>query len=251
MSWYYGWRPYVPVAVKQRRAEAYAAKLAKKEKRDLCPVKLDGRKIAHSFWGRAWCTNLEGYSDYANRLPRGRTYVRNGSVIDLKIEKGRINATVSGSELYEIRIERNRITGMGLAGIGVVGFFDLSAADEFISVVGLDIRTTGQLGFCQPVDKGVGFHAADFDSCIFQLLGQLTAERDTHPDKIGTCSDELRRLLQRPLDAGVDERGTDPWTPRIAHDVDQLASRRPVRVDAIKCGFGETRRLRLGGCPAV
>ena len=93
--------------------------------------------------------------------------------------------------------------------------------------------------------------SADFDSRIFQLLGQLTAERDTHPDQIGTCSDELRRLLQRPLDAGVDERGTDPWTPRIAHDVDQLASRRPVRVDAIKCGFGETRRLRLGGCPAV
>jgi uncharacterized Zn finger protein len=58
-----------------------------------------------TFWGRAWCTNLESYSDYSNRLPRGRTYVCNGSVVDLKIAKGRIEALVSGSELYEIQID--------------------------------------------------------------------------------------------------------------------------------------------------
>jgi uncharacterized Zn finger protein len=67
-------------------------------------VKLDGRLIARTFWGKAWCENLERYSDFANRLPRGRTYVRNGSVIDLQITKGTIKAVVSGSEIYRVTI---------------------------------------------------------------------------------------------------------------------------------------------------
>jgi len=68
-------------------------------------VKIEGKAIASTFWSKAWCMNLEGYSDFANRLPRGRTYVRNGSVVDLKIAKGKITALVSGSELYEIAID--------------------------------------------------------------------------------------------------------------------------------------------------
>ena len=56
----------------------------------IAPVTIEGRKIAKSFWGKSWCTNLERYSDYANRLPRGRTYVRNGSVVDLQIAKGEV-----------------------------------------------------------------------------------------------------------------------------------------------------------------
>ncbi|MGO9919635.1 MAG: SWIM zinc finger family protein, partial [Isosphaeraceae bacterium] len=58
-----------------------------------------------TFWGKAWCENLESYSDFSNRLPRGRTYVRNGSVVHLTIDKGRIEALVSGSEVYEIQID--------------------------------------------------------------------------------------------------------------------------------------------------
>ena len=65
---------------------------------------IEGRKIAKSFWGQAWCTNLERYSDYAYRLPRGRSYVRNGFVIDLQIAKGKITARVGGSDLYNIKI---------------------------------------------------------------------------------------------------------------------------------------------------
>ena len=68
------------------------------------PVVIDGRTIARTFWGKAWCDNLESYSDYANRLPRGRTYVRNGSVVDLQIKPGKITALVSGSELYKVEI---------------------------------------------------------------------------------------------------------------------------------------------------
>lgn len=104
MSWYGGWRPYVPVWKRRANAANYAAKLAKKEGRTLSPVKLDGHKIATSFWGQAWCDNLERYSDFANRLPRGRTYVRNGSVIDLQIERGNVKSIVSGSEIYRVTI---------------------------------------------------------------------------------------------------------------------------------------------------
>jgi uncharacterized Zn finger protein len=104
MGWFYGFKPYVPVA--QRRAQA-AREVAKRMKKGqaVLPVRIDGRKITSTFWGEAWCTNLEGYSDFANRLPRGRTYVRNGSVVHLHIEKGRITALVSGSSLYEIQID--------------------------------------------------------------------------------------------------------------------------------------------------
>jgi uncharacterized Zn finger protein len=102
--WYGEWRPYVPVAQRRAQAAVYAAKLAKKEKRLLCPAKPEGRAIARSFWGQAWCDNLESYSDFENRLPRGRTYVRNGSVIDLQIERGRVKAIVSGSEIYRVTI---------------------------------------------------------------------------------------------------------------------------------------------------
>jgi uncharacterized Zn finger protein len=98
------WRPYVSVG--QRRANAAKAmdKLAKKG-HPVSPVRLEGRTIAKTFWGKAWCDNLESYSDYENRLPRGRTYVRNGSVADLQIAQGKITAFVSGSELYRITID--------------------------------------------------------------------------------------------------------------------------------------------------
>ncbi len=106
MSWgYYGWRPYVPVAQRRAKAAREIAKLAKKTGRAAAPVLANGRNIATTFWGRAWCDNLEAYSDFANRLPRGRTYVRNGSVVDLQISPGRIEARVAGSELYRIQIK--------------------------------------------------------------------------------------------------------------------------------------------------
>ncbi len=107
----YGYGRYVPVA--ERRAKA-ARKLAKLSKagRDIKPIRVAGRAIANTFWGKAWCENLEAYSDYANRLPRGRTYTRNGSILDLQIAEGRIDALVSGSELYTVTL---RITPLPAA----------------------------------------------------------------------------------------------------------------------------------------
>ena len=68
------------------------------------PVEIEGRKIARSFWGQAWCDHLESFSDFENRLPRGRTYIRNGSVCHLEISRGAIKAMVCGSSLYTVEI---------------------------------------------------------------------------------------------------------------------------------------------------
>jgi uncharacterized Zn finger protein len=103
MSYYFAWRPYISVAEKRRNAEREVAKL-KKRGQSIAPVRIEGRTIAKSFWGQAWCANLERYSDYESRLPRGRSYVRNGSVVDLQIGKGEVAAMVTGSELYKIKV---------------------------------------------------------------------------------------------------------------------------------------------------
>jgi uncharacterized Zn finger protein len=100
---FYGWRPYVPVHVRRRRAEREMQRLAKKG-HPVSPVVVEGRTIAKTFWGQSWCRNLEAYSDYSNRLPRGRSYVRNGSVVDLQIAPGKVTARVAGSSLYSVRV---------------------------------------------------------------------------------------------------------------------------------------------------
>jgi uncharacterized Zn finger protein len=100
---YYGFDPYVSVGARRAQAARELAKLQKKG-RKVSPVVIEGRKIAGTFWGEAWCDNLERYSDYANRLPRGRTYVRNGSVLDLQVGSGCVTALVSGSTMYDVKV---------------------------------------------------------------------------------------------------------------------------------------------------
>jgi len=100
----WGWRPYVSVAERRRKAAREMEKL-KKKGRSVSPVVVEGRAIAKTFWGKAWCDNLEHYSDFANRLPRGRTYVRNGSVMDLQIARGEVKSLVSGSEIYKVAVK--------------------------------------------------------------------------------------------------------------------------------------------------
>jgi len=103
MSYWSYYPPYVPVAQRRANAAKQVAKL-KKQGHAVSPVVIEGRKIAKNFWGKAWCENLERYSDFANRLPRGRTYVNNGSVIDLQLARGKVQALVSGSEIYEVEV---------------------------------------------------------------------------------------------------------------------------------------------------
>ncbi|MBU4272398.1 MAG: SWIM zinc finger family protein [Planctomycetes bacterium] len=116
MSWYYDWKPYVSVAERRRRARKKMDALRRKGV-DIQPITIDGRKIAKTFWGEAWCDHLESFSDYENRLPRGRTYVRNGSVCHLSVAEGRIEAKVSGTELYNVCIQIKKLSAKKWNGI--------------------------------------------------------------------------------------------------------------------------------------
>jgi uncharacterized Zn finger protein len=108
--WFDGaWPSYVPVAERRKQAAREVEKLRKKG-HPVTPVVLEGRTIARTFWGKAWCDNLESYQDFENRLPRGRSYVRNGAVIDLQISPLEIKAVVSGSSIYRVSIS---ITALG------------------------------------------------------------------------------------------------------------------------------------------
>jgi len=102
MYGYYGWRPYVSIAQKLANAKKFAEK---KLKGKANPITVAGRKITSTFWGDAWCDNLETYSDFENRMPRGRTYIRNGSVVHLEIDKGVIKSYVAGSDTYAITVK--------------------------------------------------------------------------------------------------------------------------------------------------
>ena len=103
MARYGSWPRYVPVAERRRKAAQELARLSKKGQ-SASPVVVTGRAIANTFWGKAWCETMEGFGDYANRLPRGRTYVRNGSVVDLKISPTRVDAMVIGSAIYSVNV---------------------------------------------------------------------------------------------------------------------------------------------------
>jgi len=100
----WGWKKYVPVATRLAKAKKKINQL-KKQGEVIDPIEIQGRSIAKKFWGKQWCEHLETFSDFSNRLPRGRTYVRNGSVCHLRITKGCVEAFVSGSTLYNVKME--------------------------------------------------------------------------------------------------------------------------------------------------
>lgn len=101
---FYRWKPYVSAAERRRKAELEITK-SRKKGAQMEPVVIRGRAIAATFWGKAWCDNIERYSDFSNRLPRGRTYVRNRSVLDLRITAGKVVARVMGSDLYVVEVK--------------------------------------------------------------------------------------------------------------------------------------------------
>ena len=111
MSWDgWGWRPYVPVAERRARADRAIRKMGKKG-RTFSPVVIEGRQIAQTFWGKGWCDHLESHSDFENRLPRGRSYVRNGHVRDLQVTAGKVIGLVAGTDIYTIEIDIKTLPG--------------------------------------------------------------------------------------------------------------------------------------------
>ncbi|MDR2649662.1 MAG: hypothetical protein LBB94_08105 [Clostridiales bacterium] len=77
---------------------------------ELQPIIIEGGKIAKTWWGMAWNKNLESYADFQNRLGRGRSYCKNGLILDLRVDKGEIAARVSGSSIYMVVIRIDKLS---------------------------------------------------------------------------------------------------------------------------------------------
>ena len=167
---YYGWAPYVPVAERQAKAQKQLEKMRKKGLK-VQPVLLTGRKIADSFWGKGWCDHMESFGDYANRLPRGRSYVRNGSVCHLEIQSGLIKAVVCGSSLYNVSITITPLKKTKWAAVR-------SACTGRIGSL-LDLLR-GKL------DRGVMEIVSDRKAGLFPLPGEMKFDCDC-PDWAGMC----------------------------------------------------------------
>ena len=106
MSRYWGDRFYSQPTTSELKQKSEASrKNAEKKGKVLEPVVIQGRSIANSWWGQAWCANLERYADFESRLGRGKRYVKTGAVIDLTIGKGKILAKVQGSRKTPYKVE--------------------------------------------------------------------------------------------------------------------------------------------------
>jgi uncharacterized Zn finger protein len=226
MSWYYDWKPYVPVAERRRKAMKKMETLRKKGV-DIQPISINGRKIAKTFWGEAWCNHLESFSDYENRLPRGRTYVRNGSVCHLAISKGKIEAKVSGSKLYNITIKIKTLP-----------------AKKWNSV---KQRCSGQIGSLLELLQGrlssrVMEVVVDRRDGLFPLPGEISFDCDC-PDWASMCK-HIAAVLYG-VGARLDEKPESLFTLRGVKHENLIAANTQLAVSTATSG-GKAKRLAAG-----
>jgi uncharacterized Zn finger protein len=215
------WR-YVTAAERRRKAERAVAALRKRGAR-LSPIVIDGRQIAETFWGRAWCENLERYSDFANRLPRGRSYVRNGAVVDLQIMPGTVAGLVSGTDLYRVEVNVSAVPSTRWASIC------RDCAGEIDSLVALLQGRLSDRMMSRLCDRGAGLFPSPREiafacSCpdratmckhVAAVLYGIGARLDREPELLFV----LRKVHQQDLVAKVGatlERGPKrPLTARV------------------------------------
>jgi uncharacterized Zn finger protein len=230
-SYFYGgWAPYVPVAERRRKAERKVAAL--KKKGHACqPVVIEGRAIARTFWGRNWCDNLESYSDYANRLPRGRTYVRNGSVIDLQIAQGKISALVMGSEMYRVDIgvhalEKNTWQAILKECAGKVASLVELLQGRLSDAVMEVVTRTGSGLF--PVPKQISFRCSCPDSAsmckhVAAVLYGLGARFDRQPELLFLLRQvDPQELIRQAASLPVENTATGEHRPLESTDLSAL-----------------------------
>ncbi len=70
----------------------------------LNPVVSRSRKLATRFWGSAWMRHLAVCESGGLCLAPGRTLLRHGCVLDIRVAPGLVSAKVSAEELYEIEL---------------------------------------------------------------------------------------------------------------------------------------------------
>jgi hypothetical protein len=219
---FHRWKSYVSAAERRKKAEKSVARM-KKAGKPTAPVVLEGRTIARSFWGKAWCDNLERYSDYANRLPRGRTYVRNGSVVDLQVANGEVTAAVMGSKLYTVRIGIAPVSPKRWSAIcrdcsgSIDSLVELLQGKLAKGVMDRVCRQGDGL-FPAPADIKLSCSCPDWaDMCkhVAAVLYGVGSRLDERPELLFT----LRRVDERELVAGADASLPGPRSGAPKHNV--------------------------------
>jgi uncharacterized Zn finger protein len=205
---------YTSVSERRRKAEREAAKHGVTS-----PVIIDGTQIARTFWGKSWCRNLERYSDYANRLPRGRTYVRSGCVIDLKMKSGTVEALVSGSRVYRVEVQVSPIPAQRWTAV----CHDCAGAIEsLVELLEGRFPKVTMERLCQqktglfPTPVEMKFDCSCPDSArmckhIAAVLYGIGARLDEKPDLLFT----LRNVDQQDLITNAGRRMTKPKSTRL------------------------------------
>ena len=225
-----GWAPYVSVAERRHQAEKLTAKLRKQGKQ-VAPVVISGRAIASTFWGKAWCDNLESYRDYEYRLERGRSYVRNGSVVDLQIAPREVKALVSGSELYSVTISIGEVKRAQWRSIckdcagGIDSLVELLQGRFSKGVMERICRQDNGL-FPRPADIRFSCSCLDHASMckhVAAVLYGIGARLDAQPELLF----RLRSVDENDLVAGIDQglpmTKTAPATGKLL-DADDLSA---------------------------
>jgi uncharacterized Zn finger protein len=229
----YGFRPYVSAAQRRKNAEKELKRRAASGA-PCQPVVTEGRKLARTFWGLAWCQHLEKFSDFANRLPRGRTYVRNGAVIDLCVEPGVVNARVMGSRLYEVTIKIDSLPPKVWATVkqrcaGRIGSLVELLQGKLSNAV-MDIVTQRDEGlFPSPREIEMSCSCPDYAGMCKHIAATLYGvgvRLDERPEVLFT----LRQVDHSELIAGADDM--------IGLDANANANRRTIAADALADVFG-------------
>ena len=254
---YYGWAPYVSVAERRKKAEKAAAK-ARKSGADLSPIAAYRGAIAKTFWGKAWSDNLEAYGDYANRLPRGRTYVRNGSVIDLKIAEGEIQAQVMGSSLYRVAV---KVTAVSTKQWQAISADCAGSIDSLVELLQGKLSTAVMQRICTPrtglfpSPKEIDFNCSCPDSAsmckhIAAVLYGVGARLDQKPELLFSLRRVDAKDLVSQAGAGLPKSRKGPAAGKLLDD-SMLADVFGIEMDENMLAAKDAAKTRKKAAPAI
>ena len=242
------------LSVRQREENTAAAIAALTQKgQALSPVAIEGRRIATTFWGDAWAKNLERYSDFATRLPRGRSYVRSGAVIDLQIVPGEVRALVSGTDVYDVSIRIGPVT----AGHWRDLRRDVSGAiDSVIELLQGHLSHSVMTRMCEPrtglfpAPNEIGFRCSCPDQAymckhVAAVLYGIAARLDNAPELLFV----LRRVQHQDLIAdageGLGRTGPPPASRLLTGNLSEIFG---IAIKATSSPKSPSERGRFSRC---
>jgi uncharacterized Zn finger protein len=238
--WGGGYPPYVSVAERRAKAEKAIAK-AQKAGKNFAPIAAYRGAVAKTFWGKAWCDNLEQYSDYESRLPRGRTYVRNGSVIDLQVKAGEVQARVMGTSLYTIEVTVQKVPAAHWQAICTDC---ASSIDTLVELLQGKLAKPVMQRICAPktglfpAPQEIRFSCSCPDSAgmckhIAAVLYGIGARLDAQPDLLFNLRQVMPQDLVAQAGSGLPKTGMRPTRNKVLDDA-ALADVFGLEMDALE-----------------